>query len=219
MESLPHSQHEYQGDEARSYEQKRTSDDKWQREQEAVESLLGQVASASSVVLDVPVGTGRFLPLYEALGCRAIGLDISPDMLEQARGRVGSTDRLSLAVADITALDMPDDEVDVALCVRFTNLVPLDTVEQAVRELARVSKGHVVLGVRTHSRHGALRRTARRVRDLLSGSTPKLTIHSRRSVERLLVAAGLAVVESRLVAEGPHRSSEYHIHLLAVRPS
>src|SRR3982751_5461984 len=61
-------------------------DDKWIAEQEAVEGLLSEVP-AGSKVLDAPTGTGRLIPLLIDRGLAVHGVDVSADMLGEARNR------------------------------------------------------------------------------------------------------------------------------------
>ena len=57
------------------------------------------------LLLDVGCGTGRWcIPLVERSGCQAVGVDSSPQMLEQARGR-DRTGRIRWLVGD--ACDAP----------------------------------------------------------------------------------------------------------------
>lgn len=140
----------YKGVRATRYEQARVRDPKWHREQEVVRELLGEVIEETSAVVDVPVGTGRFLQDYAELGCRLVGIDISPDMLRQAAQRAAEYPSLNidLQAGDITSLPLPDNAVDVAVCIRFASLVNSRVLDTAVSELARVAR-HVILGVTT----------------------------------------------------------------------
>ena len=51
----------YVGQVAQGYDAKREQSPKWQIEQRVIEDMLSDLP-AESVVLDCPVGTGRFLP-------------------------------------------------------------------------------------------------------------------------------------------------------------
>lgn len=218
MPNTPRSQFEYQDDRAESYDSRRSSEAKWQAEQTTFEDFLAMVAPTPARILDVPAGTGRFLELYARLGHEVIGIDVSSDMLAQAtlkQQQLLEAD-ITLRVGDITALDMDPDSVDVAVCIRLFNLVDAAFVERALTEVARVTTGHLIVGIRSHGRHGGVRRIARRVRSALSGKPNKLVIHSHSTVQRLFDGIGATVVERRLIATGAHRSSEYVMYLLAL---
>lgn len=212
--SLPNNQHEYEGGAASRYDSARTTDLKWAREQEIVKRYLGAVVNKESLVLDVPVGTGRFIPLYDELGCSSIGVDVSDDMLEEARKLGGRT---RLVRGDITSLDLDDQSVDVSVCIRLANLIPLGTVSDALDQLHRVTRSHIVLGVRTYERRAAPRQVLRRLRARLRRRPDKLTIHSSESLQEILAAKGAEVVEQELVVEAAHGSSSYRIYLLRVK--
>ena len=218
LPSTPRNQSEYQGDRAESYDSRRTSEAKWQTEQATFEVFLALAAPTPARIVDVPVGTGRFLELYATHGHEVIGIDVSIDMLAQAilkQEQLGGSN-ITLRVGDITALDMESDSVDVAACIRLFNLVDAAFVERALNELARVATGHLIVGIRSHGRHGGIRRISRRVRSLLSDKPNKLVIHSHSTVYRFFDVIGATVVERRLIATGAHRSSEYVMYLLAL---
>ncbi len=218
MPSTPRNQFEYQGDQAESYDSRRASEAKWQAEQKTFEDLLTIVAPMPTRILDVPVGTGRFLEIYARHGHQAIGIDVSSDMLAQATQRHEQLHgaNITLRVGDITALDVQSDSVDVAACIRLFNLVNAAFVEQAMKELARVTTGHLIVGIRSHGRRGAIRRIARRVRSTVTGKPDKLVIHSHATVQHFFDAIDATVAERRLIASGAHHSSKYFIYLLAL---
>ena len=49
-----------------------------------------------SLVLDVGCGTGIQLQLYQEKGCRVVGVDQSPSMIQKARERLGEKAKLDL---------------------------------------------------------------------------------------------------------------------------
>ena len=138
----------YYGDAARTYEQRRVGKAKWKREHAAVDALLADVPEGANV-LDVPVGTGRFLELYQEHGLRAVGVDVSTDMLELARQRA---DELGLEVrlheASATDLPLPDDSIDTTVCMRLVYSFTMDEVEEVLRELKRVTTRDIILSDR-----------------------------------------------------------------------
>ena len=121
---------------------------KWCVENAAVEELLTSVPHGASV-LDAPIGTGRFLPIYKSRFLKPHGIDVSADMLAQARlyaDAVGVF--VDLIERDIRQLPFADNRFDAALCVRFVNLVGAPGIGEVLKELARVSRSHVLIGVR-----------------------------------------------------------------------
>lgn len=201
----------YSGKAAQGYEAARTPDPKWQREQETVERFLARAAPQS--VLDAPVGTGRFVPLYSDIE-DVIGLDISADMIAQ----VPPSPNVRLQVGDITELPIDDNEVDLSVCVRLLNLIPWSVAEQALRELVRVSRQHVLVGVRvaqpTTPRHFWFRLRSRL--RAVAGASRKVTPHPRRLVDDTLDQVGLKVVERVEIDRWPDGST-YYMLLARVR--
>src|SRR3990167_10578880 len=111
----------YNGEIAKGYDAKREDSEKWKAEDRIVREMLSDLPRGTSV-LDVPVGTGRFIPLYEELGFRVLGLDISDDMLREASQKAKSDDTF-LRFGDARNLDLPDKSYDVAICIDRKSVV------------------------------------------------------------------------------------------------
>jgi ubiquinone/menaquinone biosynthesis C-methylase UbiE len=86
-------------------------------------------------VLDVPCGTGRFWPLYRHRGVHATGVDLSGDMLAQARRR-GWADVARGSIFDLPFLA---ESFDLVVCFRLLNWMTRDECVAALHELGRVS--------------------------------------------------------------------------------
>ena len=132
----------YYGSVAANYDASRSSKAKWRTEAEAAEQFI-----TAGPVLDVPFGTGRFVPLYRAKGLDYHGVDISPDMLALARAKYGAVNCTAGSVHDLT-----DGEFATAVCVRFLEWIPpseakrvLDRLRQRARVLV-VTINHGVEG-------------------------------------------------------------------------
>jgi phosphatidylethanolamine/phosphatidyl-N-methylethanolamine N-methyltransferase len=88
-------------------------------------------------VLLVGVGTGADLPLLPA-GVRAIGLDLSPDMLARARAKLPLTGRdVTLLQTDAQALPLRAGEFDAAVLHLVLSVVPdgAACLQEALRTL------------------------------------------------------------------------------------
>ena len=70
----------YHGSAARNYDASRVNDGTWRAEHALIEKLVTE-----GPVLDCPFGTGRYVPIYENKGLDYLGIDISKDMLAQAK--------------------------------------------------------------------------------------------------------------------------------------
>ena len=92
--------------------------------------------------LDAACGTGRHAAHLASIGHNVVGIDATPEMLEQARAKVPAA---RFETGDLTALPLPDGAMDVAVCsFALTHCADLGP---AVSELARVVRpgGHVVI--------------------------------------------------------------------------
>jgi ubiquinone/menaquinone biosynthesis C-methylase UbiE len=93
-------------------------------------------------VLEVGCGIGVGpANLARSHGCRVVGIDRSPRMIEWAKRRArehGVDDRVELLVADVTRLPFEDSRFDVVIAESVLAFV--DDREQAMREMVRVTK-------------------------------------------------------------------------------
>ena len=129
----------------------------------SLSTVLGRLKRNSTVV-DIPVGTGRCFELYAAQGLCVTGLDISPDMLAEARSRAESVGlTVDLRRGDIRKIDAGDRAFETAVCIRFLNWIEMPDVEIAVRErsawLGRTSSSPSVITCRRPD--GSCRRPTR----------------------------------------------------------
>jgi SAM-dependent methyltransferase len=99
------------------------------------DALVAAVAPGpGDTVLDLAAGTGDVTEALAATGARVISTDLSPVMVEAARGRgiAGVEHR----VMDMQAIDLPDSSVDAVVSRYGYMLVP--EPERALRETRRV---------------------------------------------------------------------------------
>ena len=209
----------YRGERARNYDRDRVESAEWQREQAVVESFLqDSELKPDDIVLDIPVGTGRFLDFYKTFGCRVVGLDISDEMLEQAVVRAAKLDLAAdLRIGDITRIDAGDSSAKVVVCVRILNLLGFSDFRLALAEAARVSSAYVIAGIqiRRSTRKGNWWRRAlsrRRGRNLPEKKDRSTEPHPEESVRREFRKRRLTVVRRELIADST--TSPYHLYLL-----
>lgn len=105
--------------------------------------------TSASYVLDVGCGSGA-TPAYlaSAYGCRVMGIDILPRMIDRARelaDRKGVTDLTEFRVADAQDLPFPEGQFDVVITESVTALT--EDKDRAVNEYARVLKSGGYLGL------------------------------------------------------------------------
>jgi SAM-dependent methyltransferase len=93
------------------------------------------------IALDAACGTGRHAEHLESRGDQVIGVDISADMLANARAKVPSGE---FHEGDLHHLPLPDDHVDLVVCSLALTHVP--DLAPVFEEFARVLRpgGHLV---------------------------------------------------------------------------
>lgn len=107
---------------------------------------MGMNIPAGATVLDVATGTGNVaIPLARA-GCAVTGVDIAPNLLEQARSRA-LAESLSARFdeGDAEALPYPDASFDAVVTMYGAMFAPRP--ELVAKELARVLKPGGLLGM------------------------------------------------------------------------
>lgn len=93
---------------------------RWQGEFAAVRYFYGKVNPRS--VLDLPCGTGRWFEIYRSNGASVVGIDISENMLTEAREKVPAGAEVRLERADVLDTANPPDigkGYDLIVCTRF----------------------------------------------------------------------------------------------------
>jgi ubiquinone/menaquinone biosynthesis C-methylase UbiE len=140
----------YVGDAATGYDAKRRDRPMWAREEAVLRDMLAPAAGLR--LLDCPVGTGRFLPLWRELGYMPTGADISTDMLEEAAKHSAEA---PLYNASIFKLPFPNDAFDIAVAIRIITLIEERDMIKALAELQRVTARRIIFNTRVGARRNA----------------------------------------------------------------
>ena len=100
-----------------------------------------------SSVLDAPFGTGRFAPVYAAHHLEIYALDISEDMIAEAKKKhPDAMSRANIHITDMSEIPYPDNSIDLVVCYRFLPwIVSFADAEKSLLELARVCKRYAIL--------------------------------------------------------------------------
>jgi ubiquinone/menaquinone biosynthesis C-methylase UbiE len=134
----------YFGDVAKGYDQKREADPKWVIEQRIITGMMSDLPP-DTIVLDCPVGTGRFLPFYIDKDFQILGMDKSVDMLKEAAKKVDpKRARGELRIGDVRNTGLPDKCVDVAVNCRITRWLSPEDCQQMFREMQRVASKRII---------------------------------------------------------------------------
>lgn len=121
----------YYGKTAELYDVARAIKPKWKNEIAALADFLD-----AGPVLDVPVGTGRFIPVYRTKGLSFTGIDISQDMLSIARMKYGD---INVHRGSAFDLSFANESFATAVCVRFLEWLTLDRASVVIDRLRKVA--------------------------------------------------------------------------------
>jgi ubiquinone/menaquinone biosynthesis C-methylase UbiE len=165
------------------------------RQREALEALeLGE----RDRLLDVGCGTGAAVRGAAEVVERAVGVDLSPKMLAEARERAAGLPGVDFVEGDSEDLPFGDGEFTAVLCT--TSLHHYPRPEAAAREFARVLApgGRVVIG------DGTADAVVSRFFDLLARKfeAGHVRLHTAEELRGLLEDAGLERAEARSIWGG-----------------
>lgn len=215
----------YAGRNAENYELQR-SGAKWVSEDRAIEQLLKHVGEGATI-LDVPVGTGRFFRYFKARKFNTYGVDISADMIAQARANAERIEaRVRIIESDILSLPYDDDSFDLVMCIRFLNLIDWQGAGLVLHELTRVSRDKMIIGVRyftppsdLQARPADLLRLAMRLTGIPRYLAYRrgLVFHEKQLLTKLTERLGLEVLYKSYV-ERRWDGTDYVIMLLRKQP-
>jgi ubiquinone/menaquinone biosynthesis C-methylase UbiE len=150
------------------------------------------------VLLDVGCGTGAAVRAAAEVVERAVGVDLSPKMLAQARERAAGLEGVEFVEGDSEDLPFGDGEFTAVLCT--TSLHHYPRPELAASEIARVLApgGRAVIG------DGTSDALVMKVADLLCRKfeAGHVRFHRLEDLRRLLQGAGLEGTQARSVWSG-----------------
>ncbi len=100
-------------------------------------------------VIDIPCGTGRLVPLFIDNKISFTGADISREMMEVSRNRFGNSGLLNGMVrCDAESMPFRDRSFDSVVSIRFMFHVPREVRHNILKEMARISKGWLIIDYR-----------------------------------------------------------------------
>lgn len=96
-------------------------------------------------VLDVGCGTGTNLSLHHPAGCEVFGIDLSPEMAEMARKKLG--DRAEILLGDASHMPYEDNFFDLVTTMMTLHEMPDLIRSKVMSEMIRVLKpnGHMLI--------------------------------------------------------------------------
>jgi len=109
------------------------------QEQERISDFMNIIPKGHDSVLDVGARDGYLSRLLTEHFASVTALDLKKPSIAH--------DRITCVAGDVTRLELASDSFDVVLCAEVLEHIPGKGLEQACRELSRVAKSHVVIGV------------------------------------------------------------------------
>jgi ubiquinone/menaquinone biosynthesis C-methylase UbiE len=194
---------QYYGDVAEGYTERRSKQDWWHTEQAIMRDLLRDVPDGSSV-LDVPFGTGRFVPYYLEKGMAVHGIDISDEMIAAAGKELGPQfEKCTAKVGDATKLQYPDASFDLVVSFRFLDtILSFGDAKKALAEFSRVTKSRAILEISARKESFARPRLPRE--DEVMGG-----LLYPRELEELLATFKLRIVKKSDMIKD---TGDWHMH-------
>ena len=111
---------------------------KSETETQRTSDIAGLIGSGHSA-LDIGARDGRFSKILAGVYDLVVALDLETPTIEHPK--------IACAKGDVTALDFADKAFDLVLCAEVLEHIQPALLEQACRELSRVSRNHVLVGV------------------------------------------------------------------------
>lgn len=156
-------------------------------------TILAALAETEGVgtIVDLPCGTGRFTDRLVECGYEVIGSDISAEMMQQAKKRIGPMKGLRGFIrADAEHLPLPDASVDCVMSIRFLFHVDPVTRVRMLKEMGRVSRRWLILDYRHKYSY---RYAMYRLKKLVGMAKNPLVRVSRAQLEQEARDAGLKI--------------------------
>ena len=189
----------------------------WQRENEVFEAILSRITSdmfdspdsptKRLKVLDLPAGTGRWIPFLQGKKTDYTGVDISQEMLRKAQEKIQQNDASDDTYQFIQSpyreyLPAVENEFDLVICTRFLPHFSPNEVEQIVSLLAKATTKYVLLQVRvTENRWAWLSEIAHFVVTARAGAIRRFKKAGRLSYSKVRSQYEAAVHQTGMTVE------------------
>lgn len=166
----PQGAEKYHGVIAQGYDAKREQAPKWTIEQAHIEDMLSDLMKGDWV-LDIPCGTGRFIPFCQTKGLIYVGMDRSEDMLQQAAQKITNPQKATLSLGDVRKLTREYKSIDAVINCRISRWLSPDECQMMLRESQRVARKKIISTWRVRNHPHA------RSYDLINGALDGWKIH------------------------------------------
>ncbi len=101
--------------------------------------IIGEIESVAKKALDIGARDGYFSKLLASHYDSVVALDLEKPLLNCAK--------VTCVKGNATQLAFPDDNFDLIFCAEVLEHIPTNLLEQACKELSRVSRDYILIGV------------------------------------------------------------------------
>lgn len=189
----------YFGKTARNYDKIRVRSQVTHEDDLAIRKFINRIES-KSILVDLPCGTGRVLPLLTDQEIIYIGADVSGDMVRISKEKALTNPNASFLVCDAREIPLHEKFSDYLISVKFIKWLPNDEiVEQVLREFRRVCKKKAFINVKVQPKHvkkdfNEVKDRIKDIYDLLRYRTNARAM-DERTFEYLCMKSGWKIVE------------------------
>ncbi len=117
----------------------------WREQRLLARELSRYSWSAGDRLLDIPCGTGILGKMLHTFPFQIVASDISPEMMELARGEYPADRLIDCVQADITKTGFPRRSFACVVVIGFLHRVPLDIKRATLREIYALSNRVVII--------------------------------------------------------------------------
>lgn len=176
----------------------------WREQRRLARELSRYSWSASDRLLDIPCGTGILGKLLHSFPFRIVASDISPEMMDLARGEYPADRLIDCVQADITNTGFSRGSFACIVVLGFLHRVPLDIKRATLREISALANRVVII---TCSVDNPLQRLKKKILAIIRREiSPAPCPAPLRDIVAECDAAGFKVIRSFMVV--PFLSSE-----------
>ena len=212
-------QKRYTGKGAEKYDDKRRLTPRFLAEEKAFSAYFEKVKPDR--VLDCPFGTGRWLDYYKTISGPVIGFDLSSDMLDEARKKIGADESVNIrfitgSVFDFDFSEFTAENLNLLVCTRFLNWFDLKKAVEAISNLSKAPAQWAIIGASVRPSELSLVSRIRMMLRLRSENQPRREknlppqyVHDEKHILSAFRANGWRVVEKTHIFSSPTRENYF----------
>ena len=215
---------QYEGGRAINYDNAREQSSRHKAEEAIIGDYIMQVQPKQ--ILDCPCGTMRWIDIYAASGASVLGVDLSEDMIAQAKMKVIEkelNEKISFLQGNIinNATVLENDKLfDMVLCVRFLNWIPTENALEVITSLSKYSNSFFLVGCTVLPQKWSLldKIKAKYIlykdnKNRIKNNSAKRYVHNEKKFEQFLKTIDYNVVEKKITMK--NKDAENYLYLLS----